>query len=123
MFATYREVRRLVRERKEDRAEIKSLRQENERLRNLLLERDFLFVDRFLTSKVNTFAISDEAQHKAAVDEADQKDELKFFLQQKKTELYQEARDAGATIVEADARYKILEPSLIEDFQAMNGFQ
>lgn len=60
---------------------------------DFFIEREFKLVDRFLTSQVKTFAITDEVK---AVTEKDVKNhDLDVFLREKKEQLVEWAREAG----------------------------
>jgi hypothetical protein len=114
MFEKWREVRRLNKEvkriegeRDAARREAISLRQQLEARTNLLLERDFAFVDRFLTSQAKTYAISDEAKVKSAPDvtKTDVREaELTAFMSDKKDFLRECLLDAGCPPDQVNSR-------------------
>jgi len=110
--------------------EIEELRRETRRLSDLLLERDFLFVDRFLTVRARAFPIADEAAAKiherAATIKADADKEYQAresaYLQAKLKERIEDAEEAGLSIEQARRDFNAEEPLLIDQYRRELGF-
>lgn len=64
---------------------------------DFMREREFRLVDRFLTAKVKTHAITDEIRGRKflAVDDKRHAEQLEAYLEEKKQELIQMAKEAG----------------------------
>jgi hypothetical protein len=78
--------------------EIERLQTKLEKRSDFFIEREFRLVDRFLTSKAKTFAITDEIRQKERVEQDDRETEeaaLKAFLDDKKEFLVHCAHEAG----------------------------
>lgn len=85
---------------------------------DFFIEREFKLVDRFLTSQVKTFAITDEVK---AVTEKDVKNhDLDVFLREKKEQLVEWAREAGHKDPErsADETFQQNYGAYVLDFEA-----
>lgn len=104
MFSYYRAARRLAKERDAALKDAQVQRDEAARLRRKLdersdffIEREMRLIDRFLTSQVKTYAITDEIKSKAriATEEEVKDGALDDFLADKKAFLVQCAREAG----------------------------
>ncbi len=123
-FSNFRERRRLAEEVKYLRRRVVVLEEKNSSLTNQLLERDFLWADRFLTSQVKTWAISDEANSRSAererLPDSSVQPELKSYLNSRYNEILEDAKEANLGEVEADALYKKREPDFIEEFEFLN---
>lgn len=74
-----------------------------EKRTDLFVEREFRLVDRFLTKKVGTFAITDEIQAKQITEQEVKDADLQDFLAEKRDFLVQCARDANVENPEQQA--------------------
>ena len=105
MFAVFKEKVHLASENKILRARVDFLEKERDRLIGENRERDVLWADRFLTNKVNTFAIGAEAKAQVR-DKPDERlqEELEAHLDATLARLKQDAREANLpeAIAEAD---------------------
>jgi exonuclease VII large subunit len=108
----YSTLRRIAREKKElsraivdlqeqsddQKKEIDRLREKLERRSDFFIEREFRLIDRLLTSKVKTYAITDEIRHKERTEEAERETQSatrEAYLRDKKKFLLECAIDAG----------------------------
>jgi hypothetical protein len=108
-------------------AEKAKLERELKRTNNERYERELRLIDRILVSK-DRFAITDEVRH--AVESRDEEtqekrfaEDLKAYLQRKRGELYEDARDAGESVASADKLFEFNKDSYIEAFQSANKFE
>jgi predicted nuclease with TOPRIM domain len=132
--ATRRKFKRLVGEIKSLRSRANALEVENQRLEDELkfvhaerYERELRLVDRILVSK-DKFAITDEVRYTVesrdeVVQERKFNEEQEEYLQKKKAELYEDAKEAGESPAAAERLYQFQEQSFIEAFQSANKFE
>lgn len=90
-------------------------------------ERELLLVDRIVVSK-GRFAVGDEAKHNVMLKDTEtlekkEAEELQYFLEKRKQELIEDARDAGEPISAAEQLYQFNEQSYIEEFQRASKFE
>jgi hypothetical protein len=126
LFATKRELRRLAESLKYERGRADASEREVKRLTNLLLERDFAWSDRFLTSQVKAYPIDAEVKAKTGANtEAESiqyKTELTAWLLDQKITYEQDAIAAGVDLEQAYRDYQRDEPRLIKEFQDSQSF-
>jgi len=130
MFTKYREVRRLQRELTESRQReaakdmrIASLESKLESRTNLLLERDFAWTDRFLTSQAKTYAIGNQVKEtiKAETKPDDKPARLAAFMQEKRAILREYAQEATDDMNLIDSmveqKFREMEPLYMAEFE------
>lgn len=89
-----KEIRALQKDRDQWQKRAVELEAKLEKRSDLFIEREFRLIDRFLTSKAKTYAITDEVKSQVtATDVSDAA--LDVFLQEKKAQLAEWAREAG----------------------------
>jgi hypothetical protein len=119
-FSTYREIKRTLAENKRLRERVAFLEKRLDEKTELLLERDFLWADRLLVRN-ESYPIADEAVAKVINRPVsvpfDPRAEQNAYLEAKRREIYEDAREAGRTEAEAERFYRQREPFFIEDFE------
>lgn len=124
LFATRRELKRLASEVKYYRGKAEALEASKNYWQHLVLERDMLFVDRYQTAMVKTYATSEQAKALAQTEGFDERqpDGLTEYLLSYKIKLEQDAMEAGRTMEEAHQIYSQREPALIAEYKEDFGF-
>ena len=124
LFATRRELKRLASEVKYYRGKAEALEASKNYWQHLVLERDMLFVDRYQTAMVKTYATSEQAKALAQTEGFDERqpDGLTEYLLSYKIKLEQDAMEAGRTMEEAHQIYNQREPALIAAYKEDFGF-
>ncbi len=125
LFATRRELKRLVKSEQFWRDRANALEVERDRLLKMLLATNGVWADRVLTA-AGRYPISQEVKQ-IVEDTPEQKQleyqkELNEFLLTRKLELEEDARDAGLPIAKAAEKYQQEEPFLKEQFREAFGF-
>lgn len=96
-----------------------SLESKLDKRSDFFIEREFKLIDRFLTSQAKTYAITDEIR--TQITETDVKNAaLDVFLDEKRAQLVEWARDAGHRDPErsADETYQQNYPAYVLEFEA-----
>lgn len=126
LFSSRRELKRLAESVEYWRGKAEVLEKERKYLIDLLLNRDFAWSDRFLTSIAKTYPISAEVKAKvesnSVIKSAEYQQELTSYLLDQKLSYEQDAIAANVPLEKAQEDYRKAEPELIKQFEEENQF-